>query len=84
MNNTVQLDGASQESLVAEIADEFIRQVKDFLKGLDIPEDLKDGSYEIDRDALIENAMINAPAAIGNTPREVSQKDMAEMISKIL
>ncbi len=67
-----------------EIADEFIRQVKGFLKKLDIPEDLKDGSYEIDRDALIENAMINAPAAIGNTPREVAQKDMAEMIAKIL
>jgi len=67
-----------------EIADEFIRQVKAFLKEIGIPEDLKDKAYDIDMDALVENAMINAPAAIVNTPREVEYKDMAEMISKIL
>jgi len=67
-----------------EIADEFIRQVKAFLKEIGIPEDLKDKAYDIDMDALVENAMINAPAAIVNTPREVAYKDMEEMISKIL
>ena len=68
----------------AEIADEFIRQVRDFLKGLGIPEDLRDQVHDIDRDALLENAMINAPAAIVNTPREVTRDDMERMISKLL
>ena len=67
-----------------EIADEFIRQVRGFLKGLDMPEDLRDRTHEIDRDALVENAMFNAPGAVNNTPREVAQKDMGEIISKIL
>ena len=67
-----------------EIADEFILQVKNFLKGIGIPEDLKDKAHDVDMDALVENAMINAPAAIVNTPREVAYKDMEEMISKIL
>lgn len=67
-----------------EIADEFIRQVRGFLKGLDMPEDLRDRTHEVDRDALVENAMFNAPGAVNNTPREVAQKDMGEIISKIL
>ncbi|MFC1714259.1 iron-containing alcohol dehydrogenase family protein [Candidatus Poribacteria bacterium] len=67
-----------------KIADEFIKQVKDFLIGVGIPEDLRDKAGDIDMDALVENAMINAPAAIVNTPREVAYKDMEEIISKIL
>lgn len=66
------------------IIDEFIQQVRIFLKKLDIPMDLKDRSHEIDRDALVENAIFNAPAALANTPREVTHEDMAEIISKII
>jgi len=66
------------------IIDEFIQQVRIFLKKLHIPMDLKDRSHEIDRDALVENAIFNAPAALANTPREVTHEDMAEIISKII
>jgi alcohol dehydrogenase class IV len=67
-----------------EIIDEFIEQTGSFLKKLGIPEDLKDRAHEIDRVALIDNAMFNAPAALANTPREVTREDMAEIISKII
>lgn len=67
-----------------EIIDDFIRQVKALLKKLNIPMDLKDRAHEIDRPALVENAMFNAPAALANTPREVTAKDMEEIIAKIL
>jgi alcohol dehydrogenase class IV len=67
-----------------EIIDEFIGQVKAFLKKLNIPEDLKDRSHEINRAELVENAMFNAPAALANTPREVTHKDMEEIVSRII
>jgi alcohol dehydrogenase class IV len=67
-----------------DIIDELIIQVKAFLKKLHIPEDLKDRSHEIDRAELVENAMFNAAGALANTPREVTDKDMEEIISKIL
>lgn len=67
-----------------KIVDQFIQQVRYFLRKLDIPDNLKDRSREIDREALIENAIFNAPAALANTPREVTRKDMAEIISKII
>lgn len=67
-----------------DIVSEFIEQIKSFLKKLDIPMDLKDRSHEVNREALIENAMFNAPVALANTPRKVTREDMAEIISKIL
>ena len=67
-----------------DIIDEFIQQVKSFLGRLDLPTDLKDRAHEVDREALIENAIFNAPGALGNTPRKVTHKDMAEIISRIL
>jgi len=73
--------GMEQED---EIIDEFIKQVKAFLKKLNIPKDLKDWHYETDGSALLENAMFNAPAALANTPRKVTHKDMEEIISKII
>jgi len=75
--------GAGMDSKDA-IVNEFIRQIRIFLKKFHIPEDLKDRSHEIDRDALVENAIFNAPAALANTPREVTHADMAEIISKII
>ena len=67
-----------------DIIDEFIQQVKSFLEKLDLPMDLKDRAHEVDREALIENAIFNAPGALRNTPREVNHKDMTEIISRIL
>ena len=67
-----------------DIVDEFIQQVKSFLEKLDLPMDLKDRAHEVDREALIENAIFNAPGALRNTPREVNHKDMTEIISRIL
>ena len=69
---------------VDEVVDEFIKQVRAFLVKIGIPTDLKDRSHEIDREALVENAIFNAPAALANTPREVTHKDMEEIISKII
>jgi alcohol dehydrogenase class IV len=67
-----------------EVIDEFIRQVRAFLKALGIPEDLKDRAHQVDREELLENAIFNAPAALANTPRKVTRGDMEDIISGIL
>ena len=67
-----------------KIIDEFISQVKKFLKNLDIPDNLKDWKHPFDKNELLENAMINAPGALSGTPRSVTRKDMENIISKIV
>ncbi len=69
---------------IADGIDEFINQVKKFLKKLDIPDDLKDWKHPFNKDELVENAMINAPGALSGTSRNVTRKDMEEIISKIV
>jgi alcohol dehydrogenase class IV len=67
-----------------DIVDEFIKQVKDFLKKFNMPDNLMDRSSEIDRPKLIENAMTNAPLSLGNNPRPLTNADMEKIISKII
>jgi len=67
-----------------DVVDEFIMQVKGFLKKFNMPEDLKDRSGEIDRPRLIENAMTNAPLSLGNNPRPLTYADMERIIAEII
>lgn len=66
------------------IADEFIKQVKDYLSQFNMPKDLKARSHEIDRPKLVENAMFNAPLSLVNNPRTLTISDMEQIISKII
>ncbi|MBD3183053.1 iron-containing alcohol dehydrogenase [Candidatus Poribacteria bacterium] len=63
--------------------DGFIDNVRQFLKDLGLPTDLKDKADKVDMRALVENAMFNAPAALVNTPREVTHRDMDRIISEL-
>lgn len=67
-----------------EIIDEFINQVRNFLKRFNMPEGLKDRHKEIDQASLVENAMFNAPLSLANNPRKITYSDMEEIISEIL
>ena len=67
-----------------EIVNQFIKQVNDFLRKFNMPENLKSRSHEIDRPKLIENAMSNAPLSLVNNPRTLTISDMEQIISKIV
>jgi alcohol dehydrogenase class IV len=74
----------ARELGISEDMDELINEITCFLKELNLPMDLKDRSHEMDRRALLENAMFNAPAALANTPRDVTREDMDRIISKLV
>lgn len=67
-----------------DIVDEFIKQVTGFLKKFNMPENLKDRADEVDRQKLVDNAMINAPLSLGNNPRPLTHDDMAKILSRII
>jgi len=67
-----------------DIVDEFINQVKAFLRRFNMPENLKDRSCKVDKAKLLENSMFNAPLSLVNNPRRLTIKDMEEIFSRIL